>query len=377
MIYQLRPSVRALAVVTAVAVAGLVPSLTEPAHADGPIRAHAQRKASKSQREAPKRHHKAPRMHHQVRPVAKPAKVVFTGGGPRVPVKPGTVYNWPYSVTNQGPVRAAGVTLQTPLAAGLEFVSAQGSCSFQGTAPVCQIGDLAPGQTMTGLITAKVSVTALAGQAVLNTAKLTWAGSKSSGAFPATSIAETTDLVVTKSGPATVRPGETATYDVTVRNQGPATADQVVLNDNVAPVRAGQAVPVTLLDSPAGCSADNTGTVGAPGLVCAMGDLAVGAVKTVTVRLKVGPKAKPGTVLQAPAKAATSTFDTDLANNNAAVRTKITAPIRLAADHLNQLNQLPETGADNQIFIDLALGMLGLGLIFLRLGRSRGRGRRD
>jgi uncharacterized repeat protein (TIGR01451 family) len=260
------------------------------------------------------------------------------------------------------------VTLQTPLAHSLEFVSAQGNCSFQGTAPVCQIGDLAPGQTVTGLITAKVSVTALAGQAVLNTAKVNWAGSKGSGAFPATSVAQTADLVVTKSGPATVRPGETASYDVTVRNQGPATASQVVLNDNVAPVRAGQAVPVTLLDTPAGCSAGSTGTVAAPGLVCAMGDLAVGAVKSVTVRLKVGPNAKPGTALQTPAKAATPTFEMNLANNNAAVRTKVTAPIRLAA---TRLNELPATGADNRIFIDLALAMLGLGLIFLRLGRSR------
>jgi uncharacterized repeat protein (TIGR01451 family) len=250
MIYQLRPSVRALAVVTAVAVAGLVPSLTEPAHADGPIRAHAHAHAH---RKAPKRHHKARPKHH-LKPAM--AKVVFNGGGPRMPLRPGTVYNWPYSVTNQGPVRAAGVTLQTPLADNLEFVSAQGNCSFQGTAPVCQVGDLAPGQTVTGLITAKVSVTALAGQAVLNTAQLAWTGSKSSGAFPGTSVAQTADLVVTKAGPPTVQPGETATYDVTVRNEGPSAASEVVLNDNVAPVRAGQAVPVTLLDSPAGCTAD-------------------------------------------------------------------------------------------------------------------------
>jgi uncharacterized repeat protein (TIGR01451 family) len=374
MIYKLRPSVRALAVVTAVAVAGLAPSLTESAHADGPVEAHAQRKA-------PSKHHKAPRKHrphkkhHKAKPAMKPAKVIFNGGGPTAPLKPGALYNWPYSVTNQGPVRAAGVTLQTPLAAGLEFVSAQGNCSFQGNAPVCQIGDLAVGQTMTGLITAKVSVTAVAGQAVLNTAQVNWAGKQSSGVFPRTSVAVTADLAVTKSGPAEVQPGETASYDITVRNQGPATASKVVLNDNVAPVRAGQAVPVTLLDSPAGCTAD-TQTAGAPGLVCAMGDLAVGAMKTVTVKLKVGPQAKPGSVLQTPAKAATTTLELDLANNNAAGRTKITAPVRAAAQHLDQhLDQLPDTGADNRIFINAALAMLGLGLIFLRLGRSRSRRR--
>ncbi|MEO5877429.1 MAG: DUF11 domain-containing protein, partial [Streptosporangiaceae bacterium] len=317
MTFQLRPSARALAVVTAVAVAGLAPSLTESAHADGPIRAHAQRKAPPK-----KKHH---------RPVKKPAvaKVVFNGGGPRVPLRPGTVYTWPYAVTNQGPARASGVTLQAALSDNLEFVSAQGNCSFRGSGPACVIGALAPGQTVTGMISAKVSFTAPSGQPVINGVQIVWGGHQSPGSFPATTVAASADLVVTKSGSATVKPGQTVAYDVTVRNQGPAAASQVVLHDNVSPIRAGQAVPLTLVHGPAQCAASETAA--GPALTCSLGDLAVGAEKTVRMQVRVGARTRPGTLLNAPAKAVTPTFDTNLANNQAVVRTKVVSPIRLAA----------------------------------------------
>jgi hypothetical protein len=109
----------------------------------------------------------------------------------------------------------------------------------------------------------------------------------------------------------------------------------------------------------------------------------------------VRPKAKPGVVIKAPTRVTTATIDTLMANNSAVARTRVAAAPRVARARVPSrslaalprrapgkglaevpgkgLTELPSTGLPAKPFIDVALGLIGVGLIMFRLGRPRRR----
>lgn len=107
------------------------------------------------------------------------------------------------------------------------------------------------------------------------------------------------DVQVAKTGPATVAPGGTVTYTVTVTNAGPDPAEDVVVTD---------ALPGDLT----GVTADGGGVVTPPTVTWALGTLAAGQAVTLTVS---GTAPATGTLVNVVSATAT-TPDPDASNND-------------------------------------------------------------
>lgn len=151
----------------------------------------------------------------------------------------GTPFTYTITTTNTGPSPATGVVVTDVLPAGLTFVSATG-------------GGTAVGQVVTwpaiatlgvrAVNTVTVTVTAAQGGSYLNIASSTSTtpdpvpgnnDGSAPGARVTTTVAASADLVVTKTGPATAAAGSAITYTVSVVNNGPSTATNVVIRDSL------------------------------------------------------------------------------------------------------------------------------------------------
>ncbi|OYN96869.1 hypothetical protein CGZ96_11275 [Enemella evansiae] len=181
---------------------------------------------------------------------------------------------WTITVRNDGPsvARAVTVTDLAPAAVrDLTLTSTQGSC----TANRCELGDLAPGQTVT--IQVRGTVDPDASGIVGNSAEVTSPtgdpdpGDNRDDADPIT-IARSADLSVTKTAdPAPAVPGAQLRYTITVRNAGPSTAQQATVTD---------ALPAGL-ENP---QVDDQRCAITDGvLTCALGTVPVGATQVITV----------------------------------------------------------------------------------------------
>ncbi len=220
----------------------------------------------------------------QVSLTLKPADIAIAKTGPAtVDVQGNVVYT--ITVTNPGPNPATAVTVTDALPAGLTFVSAaasQGSCAGAATV-VCTLGDMAAGTTATVTVTA----TATAAGAVTNTATVAsgvpdpdtannTSSATTSVAAPAVATAAIPQakLAIKVAGPARARAGAIVVYRLRVTNTSPNTALGVVLRN---PLPGG----LTLAQRIKGArlsKATNTWT---------FGDMAAGASRTVSVRLRV------------------------------------------------------------------------------------------
>jgi large repetitive protein len=110
-------------------------------------------------------------------------------------------------------------------------------CSAVGRVVTCTVGDLSPGEGATRTI-----VVHLDGPpgAIVNSATAT--GTLESGepadavanvATVTTQVPETADLSITKTGPASVRPGDPVTYTLVVTNRGPSTTVDTIVEDEL------------------------------------------------------------------------------------------------------------------------------------------------
>ena len=361
---------RKVLVVAATAFFGAAPLLApvHVAHADGPVG-----RAARGYREAA--HHRVETRDKERINNAGTAKVKKAGGrllprvaklvlgtsSPGVPVLPGKTYTWPYSVTNASPTRADSVVFSAPLPANLQFVSAEQNCSWKAGSAVCQLGSLAPGASKVGVINAKVAESAKPQEAVTSQALVTWNRASTMAQFPVVRVADTSDVAVTKTAPALIRPGASVPYKITVTNNGPAPAQDVKLRDLVdakGPVQTDKA------DSQ--CVSGGHGL----SLACDLGSMAVGEKRTIKVLVKGGRGIRPGMIIRAPSDVSSSTIDTNLGNNHANAETKVTdltAPRVISRN----LRELPNTGAPIREMFHLAMLLFGSGLVLHRIGRPR------
>lgn len=147
---------------------------------------------------------------------------------------PGTTITYTTTVTNAGPSDAQGVVVQDPTPPGLVFVSNSVDCV---SAFPCNLGTITVGASRTIVTTFDVPSSYAAPDPVANTASVTSptsdpvAGNNSSTVT--TPLAPQADLSVLKLGPATITPGEQATYTITVTNNGPSDATDVRLYDEI------------------------------------------------------------------------------------------------------------------------------------------------
>ena len=212
------------------------------------------------------------------------------------------------TVTNNGPSDAAAVSVADPTPAGTSFVSNNGACL---TPFPCSLGTMTPGQTKT--ITSTFTTPAnFTGTSVANTATVSSATTPDPSAANNSATATTAfgaasaDLAVSKSGPSTAANGSTAAYAITVVNNGPGSATNVVLND----------------PAPAGLSFTSGTSPCITGFPCALGTLTAGQSVTITASYTV--TATSGSVTNT-ALVSGSTFDPISTNDSASATTTIGA----------------------------------------------------
>jgi uncharacterized repeat protein (TIGR01451 family) len=189
-----------------------------------------------------------------------------------------------FTVSNAGPDPATGVrlTVQLPAAATVvSLVPAAGACTVTGTAPVvtCVLGGLASGNSVDVAITAtaaKAGSLVMSGFVVGDQPDPSPADNSATKTIAVTA-ARPVNLTVAMSAPTSAHKGRAFTVKLTIRNLGPGTANRVLL-DLPFPASA----KVTALRATRG-----TCTAGAAP-ACALGNLASGAVVTVTATVVPG-----------------------------------------------------------------------------------------
>ncbi|WP_425400642.1 beta strand repeat-containing protein [Aeoliella sp.] len=220
-------------------------------------------------------------------------------------------------VTNNGPSTALGVSFSDTLPAGVTFDSGSttvGAVAHAAGVVTANLGNIASGDTVT--VTINVDVDGGATGTLTNTATVSAANeddTSNNTATAMTSVDETIDLAVTKvddDGDADVAPGDTIVYTVTVRNNGPSTATNVVLTDNLPAnltFNTGASTPTP--DSVVG--GPSTGTT----LTYNLGTLASGASTDITISATVS-STFVGTLTNTASATADET-ETTTANNSA------------------------------------------------------------
>jgi uncharacterized repeat protein (TIGR01451 family) len=229
-------------------------------------------------------------------------------GPPSIAVGQNITYT--ITVTNAGPASAANTLADDVTPPGLIFVSNSGACS--GPFP-CALGTLTSGQSK--VITSVFNVPAnYAGTSISNTATVSTSTSdtntanNSSTATTLISANPGADLSVTKTGPASAGQGDIVDFTITVRNNGPATATNVVVND---PTPAG----LTFIASFGACAQADP---------CLLGTLIPGQVVITSNRYRVS--ATGGSVTNI-AKVSSSVTDPVPANNTASASMSVTPAV--------------------------------------------------
>ena len=210
---------------------------------------------------------------------ADPADLKLTHTAAAEPAFSGAPLTYTLTVTNSGPMAAAGVTLTDTLPSGMHFVSvsaSQGTCSQNGGVVVCALGGLPDAgsasasivvsPTLPGVFTSTAVVRSNQGDPHLadNTASIG-------------STVDPADLMLTQSDlsdPATAN--RLLSYQVVLKNNGPAAATQVALTDNLpAGATFGR------VSSSAGLLCSYAGGV----VTCAVASLTAGASLTATISI--------------------------------------------------------------------------------------------
>jgi large repetitive protein len=242
------------------------------------------------------------------------------------PAQPGGTLVYTMLVRNNGPSAAANVVFRDPIPTGTAFVSiaAPGlSCTTPGVGAigdvVCTVASLASGASTTVTLTLQVSPTLISGAVITNAAAV---GSDTVDPRPENNRDDeptvvagpgTADLAIAKTDAVDpVVTGADVTYTLTIQNNGPTNATNVVVTDTLP---AG----VTLVSATPSQGAACTGT---STVSCDLGALANGASATVVV---VVTTSAPGVIVNQAAVTA-SEPDPNPTNNQATEPTTVGNP---------------------------------------------------
>lgn len=171
---------------------------------------------------------------------AQEADVEVTKSGPAAVVA-GTAFTYTLTVRNLGPGPAGGVALIDTLPAGAVFVSATGGGTHAGgvvTWPAIAVLANGASQSETVTVIAPPSGTLLNIAAALPITPDPVPGNNDGsdpGSRVTTTVIESADVVASKTGPSTAFSGSPVSYTVTVRNDGPSAAANVVVSDTLPP----------------------------------------------------------------------------------------------------------------------------------------------
>jgi len=159
---------------------------------------------------------------------------------------PNSTITYTITSTNNGPNTAESVLIQDPLPEGLSFVGASDLATYNPTTRTViwpAIPTLANGASEVRTITAVVPATG--GAALTNTAYSTSSTfdpnlANNNSSQPISQVSTTivdalADVVTTKIGTVTETVGRTVSYTISTVNNGPSTAENVIITDSIVP----------------------------------------------------------------------------------------------------------------------------------------------
>jgi uncharacterized repeat protein (TIGR01451 family) len=185
----------------------------------------------------------------------------------------------------------------------------------------CSLGTLTAGSSRTLLIQGNVDAGLVDGVSLTNlvsatTATVTPTVTATAAVTVREPVGGVVDLVVNKSGPVTATAGQSIVYRIVVTNSGPATATAVSLVD-------------ALPDGVSFAAASSTRGLCDGGVGCLLGDMAAGAVATVTVTGTVASTVFTNTALVNRAVVQSANPDSNGTNNSSVFTTTAQAQARL------------------------------------------------
>jgi uncharacterized repeat protein (TIGR01451 family) len=245
-----------------------------------------------------------------VTPVVASADVSILKTAKPEPVPAGGAITWTLVVINAGPSTAADVTVNDPLPPGTTFVSVSAGCTG-GTSVNCPIGTMAPGDSVTIVITATTASSLASGTTIANTSTVTSStpdpNPANNSATAISTLTTSADVGVTKvAESAQATAGGPLIYDIRVTNDGPSDAQTVSLADPVPP---GTTVISAVPQPPTSC------TPTATTLDCTIGTLPAGQATNIQVTVLLNPSLADRDTLTNTASVASATPDPDPANN--------------------------------------------------------------
>jgi uncharacterized repeat protein (TIGR01451 family) len=226
------------------------------------------------------------------------------------------------TVHNNGPNAAENVHVRDVLPANVTFVSATpstGSCTQASGTVDCALGTLANGATAT--VTVAVQVVASSTDATLTdvasaTTDTIDPNPQDNTAGSTVGVATSADLVITKTAnTASVAPGQSVTFPITVQNNGPSDAQSVTVTDSFDPSE----FSFGSLDRTDVC------TAGSAGISCALPSLGADATFTVNLTLIV-PPGFAGTSASNTATVTAATPDPNTGNDSATAAIVVSPP---------------------------------------------------
>lgn len=250
-------------------------------------------------------------------PVEKLADLGVNKEGPKS-VKAGENAQWTLTVTNDGPNEAENVSVTDTLPPGVTFSSSKGAdCTENDGELTCALGTLADGETRTIILNTLVKADTAAGT-VTNTARVKSStpdhheDNNKSG--DSAQVSRAADLAITKSvEPQSIAPGEEITYTLEASNLGPSTAINAKVTDTLP-----EQMTATSIDD----RCENTDGE----LTCVLGDLAVGAEETITIKAKLSDSWNATEPIKNTAQISSETPDLTDTNDSSAASFTPTAP---------------------------------------------------
>ncbi len=237
------------------------------------------------------------------------------------PALAGTAISWDLAVINLGTSTDTNVVITDDLSAfpltniAATITGTANSCSVTGGVVTCSVPSLqgtpgAPANAVTVTITADLDADIVDGTVLENTATADGDFSNEATGIEETTINRRADLELEKTGPGEITAGTSATWIVTVTNNGPGQADNVEITDVLPP--SATYVSHTVTAGSATCVAS------AP-VVCDAGDLAPGAVVTIEFVAEIAPTDADGSSVTNTAFVETDTIDPDPTNDEDSV----------------------------------------------------------
>lgn len=231
------------------------------------------------------------------------------------PVVSGSDVTYTITVTNSGPATAQSVVVTDNLPGNVTFVSCGstggGVCDGTGNNRTISFSSLASGASAT--ITLVATANGPAGTPIDNAASVgsttSDPNSANNSATASTAVGNPTsaDLLISKSdSPDPVTPGAALTYTISLTNNGPDTAQSVVVTDNLSS-------SVNFVD----CVSDQGGVCGGNAMnrTVSFASLANGVTATITIHVTVGSSLTSGTIISNTVSVTSATADPSAGNN--------------------------------------------------------------